>query len=99
MRTHIIALIGLVLACSLVVSCTALRSGSAVKAGFSAQQGPDEAIPPDRLSDDGWADRWIPGWKKAGKIIPEPSESRRKWDERMKRNRARWDEPNPMGWY
>jgi hypothetical protein len=64
-----------------VSSCSSLGPGTAVKAGFSNTAGPSDrrAAMPD--PDEGWAERYIPGWKKLNDSLPPPTEARTKWDQ------------------
>jgi uncharacterized protein YceK len=79
--------IALIVALPLFSSCSSLRSGTAVKAGYDVEEKiPDRAL--DQMAaDQGWAARYIPGWKAVGKLIPEPTEARMSWDNwKTKRN-------------
>ncbi len=57
----------------LAASCTSLRSGKAVKAAYEANES------------GGWLSRNIPGVKRLSEIVPPPTDARRQWDERMRR--------------
>jgi hypothetical protein len=72
-----------------VSSCTTFRSGAPVKAVFDA---PAKSGGPTGVSADeeGWASRYIPGVRAISRIVPQPSESRVKWDEWYKKRNDRW---------
>ena len=64
-----------------VTSCTHLRSGTAVKAGFDADS-PPGAVGLDSLAPkESWASRHVPGWKAVQRLLPPPTEARRKWED------------------
>ena len=63
-----------------------LRSGSKVKSDFDveAQRGSldstaDKEGFEDTAADSGWAAKYIPGWSKVSKLLPPPTEARKKW--------------------
>lgn len=56
-----------------LTSCTGLRLGNPVKASY------------EREAEDGWILKYIPGLKALSNIVPPPSDARKEWDERQKR--------------
>ena len=90
--------VGLVILLPLVLfsSCSHLKSGAAVKAGYSIDSEPSPAdMDPDR-SRDSWASRYIPGWKAVNRLIPPPTEARRKWDERYRYRNGQLEEGDSL---
>ena len=81
-----IAVIGLVVLFPLLLfsSCVHLKTGDAVKAGYNIDSEPSRAAFNPRETKDGWASRYIPGWKAINRLIPPPNEARRKWDDRYR---------------
>jgi hypothetical protein len=72
------------LAVMVLSSCTQLRSGVAVKAGFNADTPPSPVGFDPFPVKESWASRHVPGWKAINRLLPPPSEARRKWDERYR---------------
>lgn len=69
----------------LVTSCTGFRAGTPTKAAFDA---PAKAGAPSEVQ--GWASKYIPGVRAISQLVPQPSESRLKWDEWYKKRNDRW---------
>ena len=80
----------LVLALLLLSSCSTLRIGHAVRASSEAKEGEPQRASFEVPADEGWAARYIPGWKRLSEMIPPPTEARKEWDRRL-RNGGRTD--------
>jgi hypothetical protein len=78
----------LVLALPLLNSCSTLRTGQAVKAASEAKEGEPLKASYEVTESKGWANRYIPGWKRLSNALPPPTEARKEWD-RWQRNGGR----------
>jgi uncharacterized protein YceK len=77
------------MALPLFSSCSSLRSGTAVKAGYDVEEKIPDRATNQVSADQGWAAKYIPGWKAVGNFLPEPTEARTNWDNwAAKRNRG-----------
>lgn len=74
----------------LVSSCSSLRVGTAVKASYQAEQSALKEAADESDPDEGWAMRYVPGLKTVARIIPPPTEGRKKFDEEMNRKYRQW---------
>lgn len=83
--------LALILCAVSLTSCTGLAvrpTGAPVQAGYDADK-------------PGWAERYIPGFRRVVNLLPPPTEARIKWDERMKRQHQSWVdgvEPRPASY-
>jgi hypothetical protein len=78
----------LVLAFALLTSCSTLRGMSGVKTSQDSDKWAAEPAAAGQVEEDGWAEKYIPGWKSFTGLIPQPTDARRDWDRWMeKRNR------------
>ncbi|MFH1114859.1 MAG: hypothetical protein V1792_13170 [Pseudomonadota bacterium] len=78
MKRCTVLVLAVALFLALTASCTSMRSLTAVKANYDMDQ-----------EEDGWASRYIPGVKALSKLIPPPTDARKKWDDHYRR----WNHP------
>lgn len=90
MKISCVVAMALIMALPLLSSCSSLRSGTAVKAGYDAEEKMPDKATDLTDADQGWAARYIPGWKAVGKLVPEPTEARTDWDNWMTRRNGPW---------
>lgn len=69
----------------LISSCSTLRVGTAVKASYKADKPAPHQAADDGDLDEGWALRYVPGLKALARVIPPPTEGRKKWDQEFDR--------------
>jgi len=72
---------------ALLSSCTTLRLGTPVKASYSAWDQEAEKGADDQSAQEGWASRYVPGWKALSNLLPPPTDARKDWDKWMSPDR------------
>ena len=89
MKLYAYLIVSCIIVLPFFVSCSAIRTAVPVKAGFSAENETAEAKKIGDPPKEGWASRYIPGWRAVTGFVPPPSDARQKWDEwNRKRNRS-----------
>jgi hypothetical protein len=71
----------LVLVLALLTSCATLRLSNPLKVTPVVKEGEPHRAAYQAASEEGWAARYIPGWKKLSDLIPPPNEARKDWDQ------------------
>ena len=80
----------LVIPLLLVSSCSSVRSVTAYKASAPADEDWEKIAMDGIGSEEGWASKYVPGWKTLSEVVPEPTTARKKWDRYHKRKRTPW---------
>jgi len=83
MKVSMTVVAALLIFLAFLSSCTTLRLGTPVKASSSAWDQEAEKGADEENAQEGWASRYVPGWKRLSNLLPPPTEARKDWDKWM----------------
>ncbi len=92
MKIFSVLALAVILALAFLGGCSSFRPGMFVKAEYDAEAKASVQPAAVENEEEGWASRYIPGWKRVSALIPPPTEARKEWDRTYSREGNPWFE-------